>query len=232
MMSSMTNTLKGLFQDSSEVAKQYIEGMIGRHGGFKWYENNLVPNHTSGTQDSTTPVTNGAGQSGSSLILDGFDSNATMTKGTVFTIVGVNACELETKADYGFLKTFVVTADATAVGADVTLSIEPPIYTDGPRQNVVTGPGDGAAIVFETLSGVASAVNPNHLAYHKDAFAFVTADLEMPRGVDMAARKTIDGISMRCVRDWDINSDKFPMRIDVLYGFATIRPQLACRIVG
>jgi len=232
-MSAMTDVLKGLFQSSDQIAKQYKEGLVGIHGGFKWYENNLIPNHTSGTQDATTPVVNGAGQSGSSLVVGGFDASATMTKGTVFTIASVNAVHPETKSDYGFLKTFVVTADATADGAGaVTLSIEPPIYTDGPKQNVAAAPANNDAIVFVTLSGVASATNPNSIAYHKDAFAFVTADLEMPRGVDMAARKTVDGISMRCVRDWDINTDKFPMRIDVLYGFKTIRPQLACRIVG
>lgn len=232
MSASMVDTLKGLFQDSGSIAKQYKEGMIGRTSGFKWFENELIPNHTSGTQDATTPVVNGASQSGSSLIVDGFDASATMTKGTVFTMVGVNAVHPETKADYGFLKEFVVTADATADGAgDVTLSISPSIYTDGALQNVTAGPADDAAIVFVTLSGVASAVNPNNIAYHKDAFTFVTADLDLPPIKD-ASRKVFDGISMRCVRQFDINTDTTPLRIDVLYGFKTIRPELACRIVG
>jgi len=70
------------------------------------------------------------------------------------------------------------------------------------------------------------------MAYHKNAFTFATADLVMPRGVDMASRKSMDGISIRIVRDYDINNDKFPCRIDVLYGYAATRPQLACRIAN
>ena len=68
------------------------------------------------------------------------------------------------------------------------------------------------------------------MAYHKDAFAFATADLLKPKGVDFVAREVMDGISMRIVRDYDISNDKFPCRIDVLYGFKAIRPELACRI--
>jgi hypothetical protein len=52
----------------------------------------------------------------------------------------------------------------------------------------------------------------------------------MPRGVDFAAREVMDGISMRIVRDYDISTDRFPCRIDVLYGFRTLRPQLAVRL--
>jgi hypothetical protein len=54
----------------------------------------------------------------------------------------------------------------------------------------------------------------------------------MPRGVDFAAREVFDGISMRIVRQFDINNGKFPCRIDVAGGFKTIRPQLACRIAN
>jgi hypothetical protein len=68
------------------------------------------------------------------------------------------------------------------------------------------------------------------MLYHKDAFSFATADLVMPQGVDFASRQVLDGISMRIVRQYDINNDLFPCRLDVLYGYKAIRPQLACRI--
>jgi hypothetical protein len=68
------------------------------------------------------------------------------------------------------------------------------------------------------------------MAYHKDAFCFATADLVLPDGVDFAARETMDGISMRIIRDYSISADTFITRLDVLYGFKTIRPELACRI--
>jgi hypothetical protein len=79
---------------------------------------------------------------------------------------------------------------------------------------------------------VASANFPINLAYHQDAFTFATADLELPRGVDFAGRETYDGISMRIVRAYDIANDLFPCRIDVLCGKLTMRPELACRILG
>ena len=58
----------------------------------------------------------------------------------------------------------------------------------------------------------------------------VTADLEMPKGVDFAAREVYDGISLRVVRQYDIVNDKFPCRIDVLFGQKTVRPGWACRL--
>jgi hypothetical protein len=48
--------------------------------------------------------------------------------------------------------------------------------------------------------------------------------------VDFVAREVMDGISMRVVRQYDINNDKFPTRLDVLYGYKTLRPQLAARL--
>jgi hypothetical protein len=127
------------------------------------------------------------------------------------------------------LQQFVVTADYA--GGAGTLAISPPIY--GPTslglQNVVALPLTSAAIV---KVGGASAVYKPSLAYHKDAFTFATADLIMPNGVDFAAREVYDGISMRIVRQYAISSDTMPCRLDVLYGYKTIRAQLAARILS
>jgi hypothetical protein len=54
----------------------------------------------------------------------------------------------------------------------------------------------------------------------------------MPKGVDFAAREVFDGISLRIVRQYDVVNDKFPCRIDVLFGQSCIRPEWACRIFG
>jgi hypothetical protein len=48
----------------------------------------------------------------------------------------------------------------------------------------------------------------------------------------MAARAVHNGISLRVVRQYDINNDRLPCRIDVLYGFGVIRPQMAVRMWG
>jgi hypothetical protein len=71
-----------------------------------------------------------------------------------------------------------------------------------------------------------------NLAYHKDAFTLATADLILPEGVHFAARETYDGISMRIIRQYDINNDNMPCRIDILGGWKTLRPEFACRIAG
>jgi hypothetical protein len=98
--------------------------------------------------------------------------------------------------------------------------------TSGALQNVNAGPADNAAITF---LGTASTAVQTSLLFQKEAFAFATADLVMPQGVDFSSRQTLDGISMRVVRQYDINNDKLPCRVDILYGFKTLRPQLAVR---
>jgi len=90
-------------------------------------------------------------------------------------------------------------------------------------------PATGATVTFV---GGASTQYAQNLIYHKDAITFATADLLLPQGVDMAARAVHNGISLRVVRQYDINNDRMPCRIDVLYGFSTIRPQMACRMWG
>lgn len=216
---------KGLFQDSGQIAKQYKDGMLGRISGFDHYENTLVPTHTTGTAAATTGyLVNGASQTGASLTVDG--GSTTFLVGDIITIAGVNRVHPETKADTGVLQNFVVTANS---GTSATsLSISPSITTSGGTQNVSGSPADNAAI--SKVGGGASADWTDTLAYHKDSFCFATADLVLPEGVDFAAREVMDGISMRIVRDYSISADTFPCRIDILYGYKTVRPETACRV--
>ena len=222
----LIDALKGLFQDSAAISKQYKEGMMGRTGGFDFYENTLIPTQTTGTALSATTYTvNGAGQTGSTVTVA--TGATTFKKGDIITFAGCNRAHPETKADTGALQQFVVTADYA--GGAGNIAISPAIVTSGGRQNVTASPTNGGAV---TKVGGASAVYKPSLVFHKDAFAFATADLVMPSGVDFSARDVQDGISMRVVRQYDINNDKFPTRIDVLYGYKTIRPQLACRLLS
>jgi len=220
-MSSMVDTLKGLFQDANSIKKQYLEGMIGRTAGFDWYENERILYHTTGSDHTTVTVNDGAIATGDSTLTF---AGGTLSVGTIFTIANVYAVHPETKVAYSFLKQFVVTA---VNGNDYTFS--PAIHSTGALQNVDALPVTTAAV---TAVGSASTTYPQHLAYHQDAFAFATADLEMPQGVHFASRQVYDGISIRVVRAYDINNDNFPCRLDVLYGYNAIRPELACRITG
>jgi hypothetical protein len=155
----------------------------------------------------------------------------TLKKGDVFTIGSVFAVNPQTRESTGSLQQFVVTADATASGGAYTnVSISPAIYTPVSALATVDSFPQSSATV--TFLGAASSQFPQNLAYHKDAIAFATADLLMPQGVDMASRQVHNGISLRVVRQYDINNDRMPCRIDVLYGYSVIRPQMAVRLWG
>jgi hypothetical protein len=224
----MVDALKGLYQDSTQIAKQYREGMMGRTAGADWYENTLLPTLTNGAQ-AGTPLVNGASQTGSTLVTDGWTGTTTISKGTIFTIAGVYEVHPETKATTSRLQQFVVTAEETTSAGAVTLDISPSIVTSGGGQTVSASPADNAAL---TLVGTASTGYGMNMLFHKDAFAFATADLILPKNQHFAAREVMDGISMRIVQAYDITNDKLPCRIDVLYGYKAIRPQLACRVTS
>ena len=225
----LVDGLKGLFQDSAAIKEQYREGSMGRTGGYDFYENTLIANQATGTAASATGYTvNGAVTTNGSTAVSLVSGATSFKKGDVITFVGCNRVHPETKADTGVLQSFVVTADYA--GGAGSLSFAPAIYTSGGRQNVVAaGIANGVAVA---KIGGASAIYKPSLAFHRDAFAFATADLVMPQGVDFASRQVLDGISMRIVRQYDINMDQFPCRLDVLYGYKTIRPELACRILS
>lgn len=223
----MVDALKGLFQPSGNISMQNREGSLGRTAGFDFFENTLMPRHTSGSDDGTGDyLTNAAtAQTGTSLTVD--TGTGTFKKGDIITIAGVNRVHPETKVDTGNLQQFVVTADVAA--SATTINISPEIIASGATQNVSNGAANNSAI---TKVGGASAAYDISLAYNPDAFTFVTADLRMPSGVDFAAREVMDGISMRIVSDYDITNDTFPTRIDVLYGYKAVRPQLATRLAN
>ena len=225
----LVDALKGLFNDSDAVAKQYREGYMGRTAGFDFMENTLWPAHLRGGAAGYTTNTTSASLPVSPNPVTAITVAAgtgSLAKGDVFTLAGVMRVHPETKANTGVLQQFVAT-QAHAGGAGV-VQISPAIITTGPMQTVWVAQSNTAAAV--TVAGVANTAHGLSMLYHKSAFAFATADLVMPKGVDFSARQVFDGISMRIVRQYDINSDRFPCRLDVLYGYRTLRPQLACRL--
>jgi hypothetical protein len=224
----LVDALKGLFQDSTEISKQYREGKMGRSAGFDFYENTLLNSHLTGSALKTTTYTiNGAVTTNGATSAVVAVGATTFKQGDVFTVAGCYRVHPETKVSTNVLQQFVITADY--VGGAGTINFAPAIYTSTGRQNVVAaGMANGAAIV-KVGAGANEYLNGD-LVFHKNAFAFATADLVMPSGVDFAAREVYDGISMRIARQWDITNDKFPCRVDVLYGYKTIRPQLAARL--
>lgn len=231
---SMVGSLSGLFQSSEKIASQYEKGRMGEAAGFTFKMDQNVNAHTVGTY-SGTPLVNGAGQTGSTLITNGWGVSLStlLNVGDVFTIAGVYTVNPQSKIMViNSLKQFVVTAGAASdATGNSTISIFPAIVTSGAYQNVSSGPAAGAAI---TVLGASGATGSMNLAYHRDAFVLGMADLALPSGVEMAARATDPdaGLSLRIVRAYDINSDNHPCRIDMLYGWAALYPELACRIHG
>jgi hypothetical protein len=222
---------KTYFQDSSELGKQYKEGQMGRMGGFDWYSNTLLPSLTTGTSAASALATTAvpAEGLGTGLVCT-VTSGQTIAIGSVITFSNVYEVHPETKATTSRLKQFVVTASNT-VTTSCTMTISPAMYTSasGARQNV-NALAIAATSTVTSASGAVSTAFAQNLAFHKDAFCFATADLILPKGRDFASRQVMDGISMRIIRDYDIANDRMPCRLDVLYGYKTIRPELAVRI--
>ena len=230
---ALVEGMKGLFNPTDTISKQFKNGMMGT-GVLGYDEVNMsqsIKQFTTGSRTGTITVDGTMSTQGTAKItLNGTTGN-TLAVGDVFTIANVYAVNPQTRESTGSLQQFVVTKANTAAGSKFTdVEIFPAIYTASHALATVDSfPQNLAAVTF---LGAASTQYPQNLVYHKDAITFATADLLLPQGVDMASRAVHNGISLRVVRQYDINNDRLPCRIDVLYGYSVIRPQMACRLWG
>jgi len=224
--------MKGLFNPVGLVANQYKTGLITESmlGYDEFAMSQSIPNHVTGDWGTTITSTGTLSTQGQATLPISFTgSSKTWKEGDVFTISSVYAVNPQTRQSTGSLQQFVVTAD-TSGSSTATLAIAPAIYTSAsPLATVDSFPQAGATV---TMLGSANSSYAQNLVYHKDAITFATADLMMPGGVNMASRQNHNGISMRIVQQYDINNDRMPCRLDVLYGSNVIRPEMACRVWG
>lgn len=232
MQVNLVDELKGLFQDSAEISKQYREGVIGKTAGATWAQSSRIPLTTT---TATTDVFAIGSITGSSIAITGGDANEVIPAGTIFMLSNnatpasntAYAVHPETKKTFTGQKVYVVTqAEVTLSGAGAgTIEVAAPIVSSGSdaKQNISAAP---------THIAVVTEAKPRSLVYHKDFITFATADLVVPKGTDMASRENYDGISMRLVRDYDVTYDKFPCRLDVLYGKKVIRPEYGCTVIA
>lgn len=228
-----------LYNDQEALSKQYKKGRMGVAAGFTWKMDQNIATHTTGEMGGSPKIkTTIAAEGATSVVLDGITGSPGanfLNAGDVFTIANVYALNPQSKQSTGSLQQFVVSSNVTEAGGEATVTFTPAIYTDGPYANCNSYPTDEAAVLlFGHASSYASKTSPVNLAYHRDAFVLGMADLQLPNGVDMAARASDPdaGLSLRIIRQYDINNDVFPCRIDVLYGWKTVYPELACRIQG
>jgi hypothetical protein len=230
------------FAPNGDISKQYREGMIARTQMADFYENERSWTLANGgdvageiDEQADTNFVQGA----TVVHMDGLGTASQVAVGMVFTWEGLYACHPETKARYPHLQQFTVVSIANASGADVDVTFSPAIYTTGAKKNVVTSTGaeatwtaagqDGADITF---AGAASTSYVQPLMYHPEAFQFVTADLPIMDDASKCVRRMQDGLSLRVWQASDIRNDEQLMRIDILYGFAALRPEWACRMIG
>jgi len=236
----LVDAFKGLYNDQKLVSQQFRDGMIARVSGFDVFENTLIPQYTSGTEDTGDAAYDIAAGSTMSKTLSATSNDPntmtitvdtgtkTVTAGQVFTIATVNDVHPETKDDLGVLKKFVVTGGDTATATATSLVISPAIIATGPQKNCSAAAAENDDLTF--LNADTATTFNQSLAFQKGFAAFGSADLVMPDGVAMKSRQTYDGISMRVLQDYDVVKDRVYTRLDVLYGFKVIRPDLGVKL--
>ena len=241
---TIVDSLKGLFVPSDVIGKQYTKGMMGRDSaGMNWYMDQNVVNQTFGsyagktlsvaTNSASFGIATGWAQFGTLQLVA--SAALTLNQGDVIQIAGVYAVNPQNRAAYGSgkLRNFVVqSTTAVATGGGTAVTVSPAIITGGQFQNVVVQTTSATAVV--TPFNNTGTVSPQNLVFHKNFATLATADLELPDGVHFAGRASDKdlGLSIRVVRQYTINNDSIPTRLDVLYGWAPLYPELGCRVAA
>ena len=237
---TIVDSLKGLFVPQEAIGEQYRKGLMGRDSaGVNWKLDQNVVSQTFGSWSANTIAINvttatgflSSGWAYSSTVSMTASSASTLNAGDVFTIPGVYAVNPQNRQSYGKLRNFVVLSTTTVGTGATSVTVSPAVITAGQFQNVsITSSGSQNITAFNN-TGVAS---PQNIMMHRNAFTLAVADLELPDGVHFAGRASDKeiGLSMRVVRQYTINNDSIPTRLDVLYGWAPLYPELACRIAA
>ena len=242
---TIVDSLKGLFMPAEKISRQYEKGLMGvDSAGMSWKMDQNVVSQTFGSYSSATLSTNTATFSGS--LTSGWASTSTITiasasaaaalnQGDVIQIANVYAVNPQNRQAYGSnkLRNFVVTSAVTiGSGSSASVTVSPAIITAGQFQNVSVSATSSSAVV--TPFNNTGTVSPQNIVMHRNAFTLAVADLELPEGVHFAGRASDKeiGLSMRVVRQYTINNDSIPTRLDVLYGWAPLYPELACRVAA
>ena len=223
----IVNSLKGLYNPQGTLDKQFREGQMASNTlGFDWFSSNLTASVTRGSGAGYTVK----GKLPAGDTIESFDiaeGKGTINPGDTFTIAGVYAVHPQTKKVLvGQLQKFTVKESVFGPGS---IHVSPALIPSGSEQNVSNVPADKAAI---TIEGTADTPYVQNLAFTKDAFYFVTADLPTPpksHGVD-AAQASYQGITLRFMQGFNQTNDTYISRFDLMWGGGILRPELAVRI--
>ena len=239
---TIVDSLKGLFVPNQKISDQYQKGLMGTDSaGMKWKMDQNVVSQTFGSFAGTAVC---ATTTATGFLTTGWASTSTITltstgavslnAGDIFQIAGVYAVNPQNRQAYGTnkLRNFVVKTAASGTGTSFSVTVSPAVITAGQFQNVsIPSTSATAAVTFFNSSGT---VSPQNIVMHRNAFTVAMADLELPEGVHFAGRASDKelGMSIRVVRQYTINNDSIPTRLDVLYGWAPLYPELACRVAA
>lgn len=229
-MATIINGIKADLNPQKDTSKAFLDGYYGRFAGADFYENERAYIHTNGTVGGSTSGSAAVTDGGSNITNDG---TATVTVGAVFTVAGVYQAHPETKKSTGQLQKFVITAAPS--GAQMTVS--PSTYLSGAKQNVCKSDSTALATTdfnsqVLTFVGSSSTAYRHNLMYHREAFAFATADLPLYANENDCSRMSKDGLSLRVWKGPDIRNDQLLMRVDMLYGYLAQRPAWASRVTN
>lgn len=110
-------------------------------------------------------------------------------------------------------KNYIVKTDATAASNELAITL---------TENITVAANAAATVITG---------NANNLVFHESAFAFVTRPLAAPAGVE-SYTTSYNGISLRVTRGYDMKYKKEMLSMDVLYGYKTMYPEMAVRVLG
>lgn len=224
----LVDASKALFHAGDQIERGFVRGSLGEAQGAMFYEEQSMPIHTNGTQNMSVMLVNGVPAEGATtLAIDTGTTTNTIKKGTIITIAGVFDVHPLTGTAYSNLKQFVVTADLTLSAGAGTISIFPALRAAFPNKTVSALPADNAAI---TMVGAASTSYRQNLMFNKDAFTAAFAPLPVLASTEGYTARLPNGLSVRVMTFGDGTNDYERTRVDVLFGFAAVRGQHACRI--
>lgn len=184
------------------------EGSIGRIQGLDNFMSQNVRTHAAGSYTTLADVTVTAALGATTVTLTSTAGSSTgsLKRGDIFTVAGVP---------------YTVTADTAAAvsGGLANVAIYPAIQANA----------SAAAVTFLDRTARAHVSN---LAFHKNAFAFVSRPQALPQGGASGYIANFEGLSIRVTMGYDMNAKKNLMSFDILYGVKTLQQELACRVLG
>lgn len=224
---NLVDSQTSLFNPAGQISDIYKKGvMSGQALGIgDWYEDQNAWTHTSGS--FSAGLVTGVGANGNSITV-GAGITGTLNEGDIITIPGVYAVNRVNKLVSQRLMQFAVTAYC-ATGA-TSIPIYPALVPPSGGltvqfQTVSAAPANGAAI---TMVNPASTSYTSNLIMRPEAFTLGMVDLPLyGAGIIAGSRESYQGTSLRIIDAYLPGSDQKVTRIDVLYGFAAVRPEWA-----